>query len=174
MSLTIFKDCFQTSQQHTRPLGTWVPKLAKHLTLIFIYSQSWPSRNKWDRMSSIWYIWGENCTTHLFFFFQYNGLQHHNDSIIGLHHYNVIKTSWNRFSTFSLSDLVEIYTALVNKADYGRKDANVQACCVCMCVIKLSVDCFDVRSLWISIFTADSDAHVRIFTSTALENRKVT
>lgn len=124
---------------------------------------------------AVYDIYEERTVQHTsYFFFQYNGLQHHNDSIIGLHHYNVIKTSWNRFSTCSLSDLVEIYTALVNKADYGRKDANVQACCVCMCVIKLSVDCFDVWSLWISIFTADSDAHVRIFTSTALENRKVT
>lgn len=132
MSLTIFKDCFQTSQQHTRPLGTWVPKLAKHLTLIFIYSQSWPWRNKWDRTEQYMvYMRSELYNTPLIFF-QCDGLQHHNDSIIGLHHYNVIKTSWNRFSTCSLSDLVEIYTALVNKADYGRKDANVQACCVCV------------------------------------------
>lgn len=41
--------CLQTSHQYTRPLGSWVSRLAKHLILTFtvrVQGQSWPRKKK--------------------------------------------------------------------------------------------------------------------------------
>lgn len=48
---TVFMDHHETSQQHTKPTRTWVPRLANDLTLTYIVGaegQSWP----WKKLSS--------------------------------------------------------------------------------------------------------------------------